>query len=69
MGDMLSDSQLHLVAETLANIGVVFFGSMVVPFFAGSGTSDALSFAGFIAAFASWIISIIILKYPTHDHS
>ena len=62
MSGVLSDSQLHLVAETLANIGVVFFGSMVVPFLARAETNLAISLFGLTAASVSWLISVIILK-------
>ena len=37
---MLTDPQIRLLAETLSNIGIVFFASLVVPTFVGSDTKN-----------------------------
>ncbi|MBI2053339.1 MAG: hypothetical protein HYT41_01160 [Candidatus Sungbacteria bacterium] len=60
---MLSDAQLKLIAETLSNIGLVFFGSMVVPIFTGIAIPLAVLFAGIFLSIISWMSALVITKH------
>lgn len=59
---MLSDSQLKLTAETLANIGLAFFVAMVIPPFLTPEVDVSVALAGFFLAVATWITSLVIIK-------
>lgn len=59
---MLTDSQLRLLAETLSNVGIVFFSSLAIPFF--TEEFRLLRFAvGLSFAFICWLGSLLIVKY------
>ena len=62
---MLSDLQLKLIAETLANVGLAFFAAMVVPPFLTSTIDVAVALAGFFLSIATWIVSLFIIKNVT----
>ncbi|MBI3442578.1 MAG: hypothetical protein HY007_02330 [Candidatus Sungbacteria bacterium] len=62
---MFSDSQLKLIAETLANVGLAFFAAMVIPPFLSTEIDVAVALAGFFLAAATWIISLFIIKNIT----
>lgn len=59
---MLSESQLKLFAETLANIGLLFFASMVVPFFTGVQLAIGHIFSGLIISTGFWIAALSLIK-------
>lgn len=60
---MLSDSQLRLIAETLSNVGLLFFGSMVVPVFAGSDMLPEGLITGLLFSLVFWFTSLFIIKH------
>jgi hypothetical protein len=49
---MLSDAQLKLVSEMLSHIGLVFFGSLVVPLSALEQASAGLMLVGLVLSLA-----------------
>lgn len=59
---MLSDSQLKLTAETLSNIGIVFFASMVVPIFTGIGTTPNIVLSGILLSIIFWFGSLFVIN-------
>lgn len=59
---MLSDSQLKLLAETLSNLGIVFFASMVVPILIIPKADLAISMIGLGLSLTSWIASLLVVK-------
>ena len=58
---MLSDSQLQFVSETLSNIGLVFFASMVVPFFTSTEIAWGYLLSGSLLSFGSWLFGLVII--------
>ena len=64
---MLSDTQLKFIAETSSNIGLLFFGSMVVPIFIGSNlTSENISI-GILFSSLFWFFGLFILNKTTYE--
>ncbi|OHA26398.1 MAG: hypothetical protein A3D52_03225 [Candidatus Taylorbacteria bacterium RIFCSPHIGHO2_02_FULL_44_36] len=59
---MLSDSQLRFIAEMLSNIGLVFFASMVVPFFISAEISWGYLLSGSLLSLGSWLFGLIIIR-------
>lgn len=59
---MLSEKQRQLFAETLSNIGVVMFGSAVVPILFGSLFDFASALGGFALALSFWLASLRALS-------
>lgn len=60
---MLSGSQLRVFAEILYNIGLIFFASLVVPFFIGSGLLLDHLLSGILLSGWFWILSLLAAKY------
>jgi len=58
---ILSDAQLKLVSEMLSNIGLVFFGSLVVPIFAHAQVSVGLMLVGLVLSLAFWAASVDVM--------
>lgn len=58
----LNDSQLRLIAETLSNLGIVFFSSLVLQFFVTELSIVHLIF-GLALALTSWLASLLIIKH------
>jgi hypothetical protein len=58
---MLSDAQPKLVSEMLSNIGLVFFGSLVVPIFAQAQVSVGLMLVGLVLSLAFWAASVYVM--------
>ncbi len=54
----LNDSQLKLLSETLSNVGLIFFASLVAPFFNGSELQEGFVFSGLF--FILWILDFFI---------
>jgi len=61
----LSEPQLKLLAETLSNVGLIFFASMVAPFFTGTELKEGFVLSGLTISFAFWIFSLLIAKRAT----
>ncbi|OGF71770.1 hypothetical protein A2W54_01550 [Candidatus Giovannonibacteria bacterium RIFCSPHIGHO2_02_43_13] len=59
---MLTDPQIRLLAETLSNIGIVFFASLVVPTFVGSDIDLVVFAIGIALSFVSWLSSLLLAK-------
>ena len=59
---MLSEPQIKLVAETLSNIGVVFFASLVVPIFFSTEINVGIVIVGFSLAVTAWFCGLLIIK-------
>ncbi|MDD3487266.1 MAG: hypothetical protein PHF35_02745 [Candidatus Moranbacteria bacterium] len=60
-----TEPQLKLLAEILSNIGLIFFASMVAPFFAGKDFQEGFVFSGLFLSFGFIIFSLAIAK-QTH---
>ncbi len=59
---MFSEKRIQLLAETLANTGIAFFVSAVLPIFSSSNQNIAIAMFGLAMAFAFWLASLLILK-------
>lgn len=61
---LLTDFQIEVLAEILANVGIAFFASIVLPLFIGS--LDAIKFVmiGFslISSIGFWILALIVAR-------
>jgi len=61
----LTESQLKLLAETTSNIGLIFFASMVAPFFAGKELQEDFAISGLLLSFGFIVFSLLIAKRTT----
>lgn len=60
---VLNDSQKDRISETFANIGLIFFASMVVPFFTAVEEIDTFKIvSGAIATTCFIFASLVVLK-------
>ena len=59
---MLSDAQLKFTAETFANIGLLFFGSMVVPIFTETIIPPVIFITGLLLSLVFWFGGLFIIN-------
>lgn len=57
----LNDTQLDRLSEILANIGLVFFASLVVPVF-GQDVNTIFMWVGLALSFGSWLVSLFVIR-------
>jgi len=58
----LSETQLKLLAETLSNIGIVFFASVFIGPLLGGSPRWILSFLGLALSAFCWMLSLSVIK-------
>ena len=63
MRQLLNDSQLDRLSETLSNFGLLLFASMVIPAFTEAGKVDPFKvLLGWVGGLSSFVISLLLLK-------
>lgn len=66
---ILNDRQLEKVSSIFENVGLVFFGSMVIPLLIDESNLDMITaIIGITLSIVSWRLSISILGYKYADH-
>lgn len=60
----LTDFQIEVLVEILANIGTAFFASMVLPLFVSSLDTVKFVMIGFslVSALGFWILALVIAR-------
>ncbi|OGK38977.1 hypothetical protein A3F34_02150 [Candidatus Roizmanbacteria bacterium RIFCSPHIGHO2_12_FULL_44_10] len=65
---VLNDEQTRLLAESLSNIGLAFFATMIMPeLFIKRDLDFSRLLGGTILALLAYIISLLLLRYENSD--
>ena len=63
----LSETQLKLLAETLSNIGIVFFASVFIGPLLNGSSQWILSLVGLSLSAFCWLLSLSVIKEKVYE--